>query len=174
MRRPVAVVVAGLTLALAGCFPAGEPVVESTFPATPLLNRPLVPITADAVLEYCPDTPAEHFEGFTAYEGVYICRADEHHPTDGVSTYGPWQSAYRVLDPQELLERYSLPDETRIVTGTCPDGDQDPLIVWVHARGTVQAIYAPVNGCGYARGKMVDVYQNAERDLIVEVDGGAQ
>lgn len=50
----------------------------------------------------------------------------------------------------------------------------DPLIVWVHAGGTVRAIYAPVNGCGYARGEMVDVYQHAARDLVVEVDTGAE
>lgn len=172
MRRPVAIVVAGLTLALAGCFPVGDPVVESTFPADPLQHRPLVPITDEAVLEYCPDIPAEHFEGFTAHEVVYICRADEHRPSDGTSTYGPWQSVYRVAEPQSLLERYAFPNATRIVTGTCPQGDQDPLIVWVHSGGTVQAIYAPVNGCGYARGEMVDVYQKAERDLVLEVDTG--
>lgn len=173
MLRPVAALVTGLVLCLAGCFPVGDPVVESTFPANPLQLQPLVPITAEPVLEYCPDIPAEHFGGFAAHEIVYICRADEHRATDGTSTYGPWQAVYRVNDPQALLEGYSLPDDTRIVTG-CPEGDQDPLIVWVHAGGTIRAIYAPVNGCGYARGEMVDLYQHAERDLVVEVDSGAE
>jgi hypothetical protein len=173
MRRPVAALVTGLVLCLAGCYPVGDPVVESTFAANPLELRPLVPITAEPVLEYCPDIPAEHFEGFAAHETVYICRADEHRATDGTSTYGPWQAVYRVTDPQTLLEGYALPDDTRIVTG-CPAGDQDPLIVWVHAGGTISAIYAPVNGCGYARGEMVDLYQHAERDLVVEVDSGAE
>ena len=47
------------------------------------------------------------------------------------------------------------------------------VIVWVHAAGTVEAIYAPVNGCGFARGEMVDAYQRAQRDLVLEVDTGA-
>lgn len=177
MRRPVAAVVTGLALCLtaaglAGCFPIGEPVVEPTSPGEPLLTRPLVTITEDAVLAYCPDIPAEHFAGFTSYEAVYLCRADEHRPTDGTSTYGPWQSAYRIMDPRLLLERYASPDAPVIDQGACPQGFSDPLILWVHTGGEVHAIYAPVNGCGFPRGEMVDAYQTAERDLLVEVDTG--
>ncbi|MEO8261226.1 MAG: hypothetical protein ABI566_01540 [Pseudolysinimonas sp.] len=170
MRRPVAVAVTGLALCLlAGCFPVSDPVVEPTFPAEPLNRYPLTELTDPAVLEYCPAQPAEHFEGFTAHEVVYICRGDEHRATDGTSTYGPWETVYRVVDPTSILERYSLPNDTRIVLA-CPRGDLDPLIVWVHSGGAVTAVYAPVNGCGYARGEMVEAYQKAERELIVEVD----
>jgi hypothetical protein len=176
MRGPVAVAVTGLVLclsatALAGCVP-GDPVSKSTSPAEPLERHTLVPITDETILGYCPDIPAEHFGGFTSYEVVYICRADEHRATDGTSTYGPWQSAYRVADPRLLLELYALPNADRIDTEACPTGAADPLIVWVHSGGKVHAIYAPVNGCGFARGEMVDVYQKAERDLVDEADTG--
>jgi hypothetical protein len=105
---------------------------------------------------------------------VYVCRGDEHRATDGVSTYGPWQSVYRIEDARSLLQKYALPDANRVDTlGACPIGTLDPLIVWVHSEGTIRAVYAPVNGCGYARGEMVDAYQKATRDLVLEVDTGS-
>jgi hypothetical protein len=176
MRGPVAVAVAGFALCLlgatlAGCFPIGEPVAGPTSPAQPLTVHADPVLTDATVLGYCPDIPAEHFEGFTSYEAVYICRGDEHRATDGTSTYGPWETVYRVIDPRPMLELYALPDDTRIETD-CPAGSDDPLIIWVHAAGAVRAIYAPVNGCGFARGEMVDAYQKVDRELLVEVDTG--
>lgn len=174
MRSPVAFGT-GLALcliALAGCYPTGDPVVEPAFPAEPMLRHPLTPITDAAVLAYCPDIPAQHFEGFTAYEQVYICRADEHRPSDGTSTYGPWQSVYSVGDPRGLLGRYAAPNATRIVSGACGQVAPDPLIVWVHRAGEVVAVYAPVDGCGFPRTEVVSAYQDAERELLLEVDSG--
>jgi hypothetical protein len=177
MRRPVALLVAGLAfcgagLLLAGCVP-GEPVAQSTMPAKPIEVRPLKPLTEAAVLAYCPDLRAEHFDGFRSYAAVYICRSDDRRPSDGTTTYGPWQSVYRIVDPQDLLQLYALPNDTRIASDACPTGAADPLILWVHTGGIVQAIYAPVNGCGFARGEIVDAYQTARRQLLVEVDTGA-
>ena len=76
-------------------------------------------------------------------------------PSDGVTTYGSWQVAYRIADPHELLEVYAIPNDTRSV-GPCPDYLADPLILWVHAQGTVEAIYAPVDECGFPRDDAVD------------------
>lgn len=176
MRGPGAGVLTGLALCLAGgcltgCFPVGEPVAQPTGQAEPLTVHADPPLTDETVLGYCPDIPAEHFGGFTSHEDVYICRGDEHRPTDGTSTYGPWETVYRVRDPRPMLELYALPNDTRIV-GDCPAGSDDPLIIWVHAGGVVRAIYAPVNGCGFARGELVDAYQKADRELLVEVDTG--
>lgn len=172
MRSPVALAVTGLVVCLlAGCAP-DDPLVVPTDPATPLAVLPAQPLTDPRVLAYCPDIPAVHFTGFTAPEVVYICRADEHRATDGTSTYGPWQAVYRVTDPRKLLVAYARPNANEVDT-ECPIGTLDPLIVWVHAAGTIRAIYAPVNGCGFARGEMVDAYQKADRELVLEVDGGA-
>jgi hypothetical protein len=172
MRGPVALAVTGLALALlTGCVP-GDPVPKPTFAAEPVRHEPVVPLSDDGVLAYCPAVPAEHFEGYTDIQSVYICRADEHRATDGVSTYGPWQSVYRVPDPQALLALYAGPSDTRVVTG-CPPGNPDPLIIWVHGAGTVRAVYAPVNGCGFPLGAVEDAYQKAERELVLEADTGA-
>jgi hypothetical protein len=173
MRRLVAVLVAGVTVCLlAGCFPVGDPVPEPVFPAGPVQREPLKPITEEAVLAFCPAMAAEHFGGFTSYESVYACRADDRRPSDGTTTYGPWQAVYRVTDPRPLLELYATPDETRIVTGRCPRSVPDPLILWVHSGGTVQAVYAPVDGCGVPQEEVATAYQTARRELLVEVETG--
>jgi hypothetical protein len=176
--RRWATVAAASLLAMAGlglsaCWPAPEPDREPSFPAEPQLRVPLDPITEPAVLEYCPAMAAVHFEGFVApYEFVYACRAGEHRASDGVTTYGAWEVAYRIADPHELLRVYAIPSDTRRV-GPCPTYLADPLILWVHAQGTVEAIYAPVDECGFPRDDASIAYATAERRVLVEVDQGA-
>lgn len=159
-------------LGVTGCWPARVPVVAPTFPAEPPQREPLDPITEPDVLDYCPAVQAVHYAGFVApYEFVYACRAGEHRPSDGVTTYGSWQVAYRIVNPHSLLEVYAAPNATRSV-GPCPDYVADPLILWVHERGTVVAIYAPVDECGFPRDDAVTAYANADRHVLVEFDQG--
>jgi hypothetical protein len=88
-----------------------------------------------------------------------------------VTTYGDWQVAYRIVNPHSLLRVYALPNDTRSV-GPCPTYVADPLILWVHERGTVVAIYAPVDECGFPRDDAVTAYANADRRVLVEFDQG--
>lgn len=175
-RRTAYVTASLLALALAagltGCWPTPDPVAEPTFPAEPQQLEPLTPITEPAVLAYCPAVNAVHYDGFAPYEFVYACRADDHRPSDGVTTYGPWEATYRIRDPQTLLAQYATPNGTRRA-GPCPARAADPLILWVHARGTVEAIYAPVDECGFPRDEIVTAYANSDRDLLLEFDSGA-
>jgi hypothetical protein len=173
MRAPVAVAVAGLALCLlAGCVAPDDPVERPTFPAQPISHHPLLPLTAPAVLEFCPTSDAEHLDGFAATpEAVYVCRASEHRATDGLSTYGPWETVYRVVEPRPLLALFVTPNETRNV-GPCPDVPTDPLILWVRAGGTTTPVYTPVDGCGLPQQSIADAYRGAKLDLIVEVDTG--
>jgi hypothetical protein len=160
------------SVGLTGCWPSPPPVPEPTFPAEPQQREPLDPITEPDVLDYCPEMQAEHYPGFVApYEFVYACRAGEHRPSDGVTTYGDWQVAYRIMNPHSLLEVYATPNETRNV-GPCPDYVADPLILWVHERGTVVAIYAPVDECGFPQDDAVTAYATADRHVLVEFDQG--
>ena len=164
----LAVAGAGLT----GCWPNPKPDPAPSFPAEPQNRAPLDQITEPDVLEYCPDVEAEHFAGFVApYEFVYACRAGEHRPSDGVTTYGDWQVAYRIMNPHSLLQVYATPNQTRSV-GPCPDYLADPLILWVHQLGTVVAIYAPVDECGFPMDEAVTAYANADRHVLVEFDQG--
>ncbi len=175
-RRAIAATASLITIAglgLSACRPAPDPEPESSFPADPQQRLPLDPITEPAVLEYCPAMEAVHFEGFVApYEFVYACRAGENRASDGVTTYGSWQVAYRIADPHELLEVYASPNATRRV-GPCPSYPADPLILWVHGHGTIEAVYAPVDECGFPSDDAVTAYANADRRVIVEFDQGA-
>jgi hypothetical protein len=172
MRRPVAIAASGLLVALvlSACVPGPEPAEKPTFPATPVSPGPLEPITAPEVLELCPDVTAEHLDGFAAPpQAVYACRADDRRPSDGTTTYGPWQSAYRILDPAALLRSYAVPNRQRS-TGPCLEYLADPLILWVHAGGRIRAFYAPVDECGFPQEQAATAYQTARRLLIVEVE----
>jgi hypothetical protein len=175
VRGPV-VLATGLLLALAGfltgCVAGGDRVELPTFPAVPGFHEPTYPLTQPTVLAYCPAMRAEHLVSFPAEpDAVYLCRAGEHRATDGTSTYGPWETVYRVADPVALLRRYSVPDATRS-TGPCPQYLADPLILWVHVDGTVVAVYAPVDECGFPQEAAAAAYQIADREFVVEVDTG--
>jgi hypothetical protein len=177
--RRWATVAAASLLAMAGlgltaCWPGPEPEPEPSFTAEPQRRVPLDPITEPAVLEYCPAMEAVHFDGFDApYEFVYACRAGEHRASDGVTSYGAWEAAYRIADPHELLRVYAIPNDARRV-GPCPNYLADPLILWVHAQGSVEAIYAPVDECGFPRDDASIAYATADRRVLVEFDQGAR
>jgi len=161
-----------LVAGLSGCWPdPPRPHPSPTSLAEPQNREPLDPITEPEVLESCPDVAARHFDGFVSYEFVYACRAGEHRPSDGVTTYGDWQVAYRIVHPHSVLQVYALPNDARSA-GPCPTYLADPLILWVHERGTVVAIYAPVDECGFPRDDAVFAYANADRHVLVEFDQG--
>ena len=112
------VVALASALALAGCAtpgsPGGEPVPgptstaptstapPSTAPtstAEPVLRRPLVPVSARELLEYCPAVDAEHFDVANLRKGKLQCFAyrsqcsesgRQHHgaPTQTLSPHG--------------------------------------------------------------------------------------
>jgi hypothetical protein len=173
MRAPVTLTVAGVMMCvLTGCFAPGDPVVQPTSPAQPISQHPLHPITTPEVLAYCPTSEAEHLSGFAATpDAVYICRAGEHRATDGVSTYGPWETVYQLEEPRPLLALFVTPNQTRD-DDPCPDLPTDPLVLWVRASGTTTPVYAPVDGCGQPQQRIADAYVEAKLDLIVEVDTG--
>jgi hypothetical protein len=171
-RIAAACLFAVVALGLSGCWRAPDPAPSPSFPAEPQAREPLDPITEPEVLAYCPSQQAIHLPGFVGpYDAVYACRAGEHRPSDGVTTYGDWQVAYRIMNPHTLLQVYAAPNDTRSV-GPCPDYVADPLILWVHERGTVVAIYAPVDECGFPRDDAVAAYAGAGRHVLVEFDQG--
>ncbi len=175
MRRLSPVVLALLVLGvLSGCFPL-QPAVTSTPTglSTPRLTAPLVPLVVPAVLAYCPLGAAVHEDGYShPGDEVFICRGDGRRDTDWVSTYGPWQTAYRVQNPSTLLSAYQVRDAP-ISHAACTYEVQDPLIIWVHRTGVTTAYYAPVDGCGNPSPAARKAYDDATRITLVDVDTGA-
>ena len=178
LARLSAVVAAGVAIAaLTACVPLGggpSPSPVPTWRALPNSVAPLAPLVVPRVLAYCPLVDAEHDEAYwLPVDKVYICRADGHHDTDGVSTYGPWETAYLIPDPEALLRAYRVPNARAGDPAQCPHGSQDPLIVWVHHNGVTTAYYAPVDRCGNPSKAARDAYTTAKRIELVTVDRGA-
>jgi hypothetical protein len=166
-----------LIVGLTAGFPKHSPPVpaaSATGLAVPKVVAPLAPLVIPAVLNYCPLVDAVHEEvDYTLpVDRVYICRGDVRHDTDGVSTYGPWETAYRVLDPDALLAAYRAPNAPAS-GGYCANRYQDPLIIWVHHDGVTSAYYAPVDGCGDPSAAAQRAYTAAKRLTLVAVDRGA-
>jgi len=167
----IAAVVAG---ALAGCMPV-EPTPHSTPTdrAQPQLVAPQSPLVVPRVLVFCPLVDAVHYSGYLrATDEVYICRGDGHRDSDGVASYGPWESASRIDHPAALLRAYGMPDAVKSPTPCAFDG-MDPLIVWVHRNGVTSAYYAPVDSCGNPSRAATAAYQRAKRTVLIDVDRGA-
>jgi hypothetical protein len=174
LRRASAVAVLLIVLsAVAGCVPTtGRPHPTPTGLAHPDSVAPLVPLISAQVVEYCPVEDAAHYSGYPLpVDEVYICRGDGSKGTDGISTYGPWESAYRIMDPIALLTAYRKPD-AQANGRHCGPFPADPLIIWVHHAGVTKAYYAPVDRCGVPSASSAAAYQNAKRVLLVEVDRG--
>ena len=173
----VAVACAALTAGLSGCVPSLAMPVPTPTPtgfAVPRAVAPLAPLVVPAILASCPLLSPEHYGGYwIPVDEVYICRADEHRDTDGVSTYGPWETSYRIPHPQALLRAYRVPNARLSVPRECPTDFQDPLLVWVHHNGVTVAYYAPVDGCGNPSVAARDAYGSADRDALLAVDRGA-
>jgi hypothetical protein len=178
-RRPVPAVLTGLAVAaltltaLTGCLPtAPAPRAEPSGVAHPVSVAPLAPLVVPRVLAYCPLLDATHYSGYAlVIDQVYICRGDETRATDGVSTYGPWEAAYRIEHPAALLKAYSAPDALK-APKVCGHFPSDPLIIWVHHDGATKAYYAPVDACGNPSDAATSAYQKAKRTLLVQFDRG--
>ena len=169
-----ALVVAVVVAVLAGCYPAAPaPRPTPTDRAQPQLVAPQSPLVVPRVLAYCPLVDAVHYSGYPlVIDEVYICRGDGRHASDGVTSYGPWESASRIDHPAALLKAYGVPN-ARKSRGTCMLVGRDPLIIWVHRNGVTAAYYAPVDECGSPSRAAAAAYRKAKRTLLVDVDRGA-
>ena len=184
-RRALArlsVVAAGIAVivGLTACVSSDATPVRSPSPtgfAVPRAVAPLAPLVVPAILASCPLLSPEHYDGYwIPVDEVYICRADGHHDTDGVSTYGPWETSYRIPHPEALLRAYRAPNARTsdpLLCGLPPAALQDPLLVWVHHNGVTMAYYAPVDGCGDPSNAARDAYTSAGRIPLIAVDRGA-
>ncbi len=169
----VAVLIAGITACVAPV-PTPAPSPSPTGFAVPNAVAPLAPLVVPAILVSCPLVSPVHYGGYwIPVDEVYICRADGHHDTDGVSTYGPWEMSYRIPHPESLLRAYRAPDARAENPLLCPHDFQDPLLVWVHHNGVTTAYYAPVDGCGSPSAAARDAYSAAKRIPLIAVDRGA-
>ncbi|MEP6843699.1 MAG: hypothetical protein ABJA11_09260 [Pseudolysinimonas sp.] len=178
LARVSVVVVAVVALsALTACVPFGTTPHPSPSPtgfAVPNAVAPLAPLVVPAVLASCPLEGPTHYDGYwIPVDEVYICRADTHHDTDGVSTYGPWETSYRIPHPEALLRAYRAPNARVIDPRLCPQAFADPLLVWVHHNGVTAAYYAPVDGCGDPSVAARNAYFTTTRITLVTVDRGA-
>jgi hypothetical protein len=173
----VAVVCTAVTSLLSACVPSlGTPLPtpSPTGIAVPRAVAPLAPLVVPAILASCPLLSPVHYDGYwIPVDEVYICRADGHHDTDGVSTYGPWETSYRIPHPEALLRAYRTPNARSIDAELCPRDFQDPLLVWVHHNGVTTAYYAPVDGCGDPSKAARDAYDSADRIALITIDRGA-
>jgi len=177
-RLSVAAVACALAAAaLSACVPLAatpQPTPSPTGFAVPNAVAPLSPLVVPAVLASCPLLAPQHYDGYwIPVDEVYICRADIHHDTDGVSTYGPWEMSYRIPHPEALLRAYRAPNARLAPAAQCPRDFQDPLLVWVHHNGVTSAYYAPVDGCGNPSRAARDAYDAAKRIALIAVDRGA-
>lgn len=183
MRKPLALVtIAALSLVLSACggtdagpvkqSPTPRPSASATPSATPVVKlaqpsrtRPLTPFTDQAILAYCPDVPAVHFDGKAAdITKATIC-------TSVTSATGSTESASWVnFGLDALLSAYGEPNQP-IAKGSCIRVAKDPLIVWLtDADGTLYPVYAPVDGCGYPSSAATDAYQSAGLQVLYEAD----
>ncbi len=187
-------------LALAGCAttapPGGEPdpASSSTDPpssdppssdppstAEPVLRRPLVPVTARELLEYCPAADAQHFDGdIVAVLNIYVCSASDILSTNGGGegedgrdsgngALPDVQRASRVIaGGDDLLAAYSAPNEPA-TTGACIQLAADPLIVWVGTSAGITPVYAPVDECGFPTRAATEAFDGVELETILEI-----
>lgn len=173
----VALVCAAVTVGLGACVPfvaTPKPAPSPTGFAVPNVVAPLSPLVVPAILASCPLVSPVHYDGYwIPVDEVFICRADVHHDTDGISTYGPWEASYRIPYPQALLRAYRAPNARATNALLCPRDFQDPLLVWVHHNGVTTAYYAPVDGCGNPSTAARDAYTAAQRITLITVDRGA-
>ena len=175
LRRVSAVVVAcALLVGVSACVSIEpDPQPTPTGRATPLTVAPASPLVVPAVLDFCPLESAVHFDGYLRpVDEVFICRADGSHDTDGVSTWGPWESASRVEHPAALMKAYGVAD-ARTTSAPCLSHVEDPLIVWMHRNGVTTAYYAPVDRCGYPTRAAKRAFVTAQRTVLIDIDRGA-
>lgn len=158
-----------LVLGLAGCANPGEPGGEpDPLPrAEPVITQPLEPLTAPEVLEYCPQEDAVHFDGVVdTIDEVYSCSAEvsgQGVRVERVERITEWRD--------ELLTLYSEPNEFA-TADACIQLVPDPLILWLHRGDEVTPVYAPVDECGFPNAIVLDAYETAEFETVLEVEVG--
>ena len=188
------VVALASTLSVAGCAAAGSPGGDpgptspgptstgptSTGPTTsagPVLPRPLTPVTARELREYCPAVDAQHFDGETAAVlDIYLCSASDILSTNGAGSDAlpDVQRASRVIaGGDELLAAYSVPNAAA-TADACIQLAADPLIVWVNTIGGVTPVYAPVDECGFPTRAATEALNGVELETILETRAGGQ
>jgi hypothetical protein len=162
MRSAGVLAITGVALSLlTGCV-TPRPVAHLNDPAHPQSVRPEDEFLSPAVQDLCPAIDAVHLDGYSALpEGVYLCAVLD----------GPREVAYRITEPLPVLTAYAAADANRSAE-PCLGYLADPLILWIHAGGTVRAVYAPVDGCGFPQDAARDAYLDADRDLVAEAVRG--
>lgn len=184
MRKPLALMtIAVLSLALSACGGSGpakvkpsstpQPTASAIPSATPTAKlaqpsrtRPLVALTDQAILAYCPDLPAVHFDGKAAnVTKATICTSV---PS---SNSGTMESASWVnFGLDALLSAYGAPNQP-VTKESCTRVTKDPLLVWLTTtEGTLYPVYAPVDKCGYPSAAAIDAYQSAGLQILYEAD----
>jgi hypothetical protein len=155
---------------LAGCVP---PPPSQDGLAQPTAVTPVPEITDPRIVAYCPPMVGQHLDTVVSpVDEVFACRANVRMDTDGVSSYGPWQVAYRLSRPAALLEAYAAPNAPRDPDVRCSFRIVDPLIVWVDRGGVVSAYYAPVDDCGAPTIAAANAYRTTRRDVLADIDTG--
>jgi hypothetical protein len=181
MRKPLALVtIAALSIVLSACGGSSptavkpsqtpRPTASATPSATPTAKlaqpsrtRPLVSFTDPAILGYCPDEPAVHFDGkAAAIEKATICTSV---PTaSGTTESASWVN----FGLDALLSAYGEPNQP-ITREQCIRVATDPLIVWLTTtKGTIYPVYAPVDGCGYPSPGAIDAYKSTGLQILNE------
>lgn len=168
-------VVTALAFLLAGCAGSGAssgPSVDPSPTAEPGLTKPLVPLTAPEVLEYCPSEEAVHFDGdVAAVDEVYVCSGSDMLSVDGQAPgiVPGIQRASRVAGGLDaLLAAYAKPN-AGATAEACIELAADPLIVWVKSSDTITPVYAPVDECGFPTDAAAEAFTTVRLETIVEV-----
>ncbi|MGN6324709.1 hypothetical protein [Pseudolysinimonas sp.] len=170
-RTAAAILALGVALALTACFP---PAPSETGKAIPGALTVLPELSDPQILQYCPGTVPQHFDGVAApLDRVYACRADVRIASDGATTHGPWQVVYLLPTPQKLLAAYAQPDAAARPPSACGAQIADPLLVWVDRGGSTTSYHAPVDGCGAPTAAAARAYRTATRIPVIGVDTGS-
>ena len=171
-------------LLLAGCAgvpgDGAPPASASSAPApttsAEVAPRPLFPLSATEVLEYCPQTPATHFDGdIAAVDEIRVCVATVLMSTDdpGTGTPPAIERASRVVSGGEaLLTAYALPDSTGTAE-VCAAMLADPLIIWLVRGESVEPVYAPMDDCDFPQSAAADAFDAVTLETLVEVRSDA-
>jgi hypothetical protein len=175
MRRAgvIAAVAAVMLLALTGCTP-GSPAAEPT--AWGAMN-PMNPPTHPHIARYCPNEPADHFDGDPeAFDTVYVCTVEDVPPSQN-GLPRTKQTADRIAPDAvaALLTAYSAPD-AKPTDDACAAMMADPLVIWIVEGDDTVAVRAPVGGCGFPTDEATKAFQDAPRETILvareaDIDG---
>ena len=153
-----------MLLALTACT-TGSPGTESrTWGA----SNPMNPPTHPHIARYCPDEPADHFDGDPgAYDIVYVCTVEDVPPSQN-GLPRTKQTVDRIAPDGvvALLTAYSAPDATP-TDDACPAMMADPLVVWIVDGDDTVAVRAPVGGCGFPTDEAATAFQDAPRETIL-------